>query len=265
MPTANERDQKLVERYDAHAAAYKELWAPTLRLATTRLLRELAGKRARQVIDVGAGVGALCSDLRATFPSALLLGFDRSAGMLRLAPAEMARVVADARALPLGSASVDVALLVFMLFHLSDPADGLREARRVLRPGGCVGTVTWGSGLASQATQMWTQCLDDHGAAPPDPVTEALDDLLNTPEKLDQLLRAAGFETIRVWTDNLATTIGLEHLLSLKTRMGSEKARFDSLDEAARAHCVASARQRLQALASTDFTATAQIVYALAS
>jgi ubiquinone/menaquinone biosynthesis C-methylase UbiE len=262
---ANERDLKLVERYDAHAAAYQELWAPTLRLASVRLLRELAGRRVRQVIDIGAGVGALWFDLRAAFPSALLLGFDRSPGMLQIAPPEMARAIADARALPLTSASVDVALLVFMLFHLSDPADGLREARRVLRPGGVVGTVTWGSGLASQATQVWTQCLDEHGAAPPDPVTEARDELLNTPEKIDALLRAAGFETIRAWTDNFVTTIGLEHLLSLKTRMGGEKARFDSLDEATRAHCVASACQRFQALASTDFSATAQIVYALAS
>jgi hypothetical protein len=133
------------------------------------------------------------------------------------------------------------------------------------RPGGFVGTATWGNGLESQATQIWTRCLDEHGAAPPDPVTEARDELLNTPEKIDRLLRAAGFETIRAWTDNLVTIIGLEHLLSLKTRMGSEKARFDSLDECARAHCVVSARQRLQALAHTDFTATAQIVYALAS
>jgi len=265
MPTTNERDQKLVERYDAHAAAYRELWAPTLRLASVHLLRELAGNRARHIIDVGAGVGALWSDLRAAFPSAFLVGFDRSPGMLQLAPPEMPRVVADARALPLASASVDAALLVFMLFHLSDPAEGLTEARRVLRPGGFVGTVTWGSGLQSPATQIWTECLDEHGAAPSDPVTEARDDLLNAPEKIEALLRAAGFETIRAWTDNLVTIIGLEHLLLLKTRMGSEKARFDSLEETAREHCVASARQRLEALTPTDFTATAQIVYALAS
>jgi hypothetical protein len=91
------------------------------------------------------------------------------------------------------------------------------------------------------------------------------DELLDAPEKIDGLLRSAGFETIRAWTDNLVTTIGLEHLLSLKTRMGSEKARFDSLDETAREQCVAKARQRLQALRPADFTATAQIVYALAS
>jgi hypothetical protein len=44
MPMANERDRTLVERYDAHASAYRELWAPTLRLASVPLLRELTGK-----------------------------------------------------------------------------------------------------------------------------------------------------------------------------------------------------------------------------
>ena len=262
---ADERDRKLVERYDAHAGTYRELWAPTLRLASLHLLRELAGKPVRRAIDVGTGVGALWSDLRTAFPCAFLLGLDRSPGMLQIAPPEMARVVADARALPLASASVDLALLVFMLFHLSDPIDGLREARRVLRPGGLVGTVTWGSDLASPATRMWTDCLDEHGAAPPDPVTQARDEPLNTPEKMDALLRAAGFETIRAWTDNLVAVIGLEHLLEFKTRMGSEKARFDSLDEAAREDCVASARRRLEMLAPADLTAIGQIVYAVAS
>ena len=112
---------------------------------------------------------------------------------------------------------------------------------------------------------MWTDCLDEYGAAPPDPVTQARDEPVNTPEKMDALLRRAGFETIRAWSDNLVTVIGLEHLVELKTRMGSEKARFDSLDEAAREDCVASARRRLEMLAPADFTAIGQIVYAVAS
>ena len=151
------------------------------------------------------------------------------------------------------------------MFHLNDPIEGLLEARRVLRPGGFVGTVTWGSGLESPAMRIWTQCLEDHGAAPPDPITEARDDLLNTPEKLAALLREAGFEVIRTWSDDLVTVIGLEHLLELKTRMGSEKARFDSLDDASRQDCVEGARQRLERLAPADFAATGRIVYAVAS
>src|ERR1700730_4140409 len=203
----DDRDRKLVERYDAHAVAYQELWAPTLRLASVHLLSELAGRPIRRVIDVGTGVGALWSNLRTAFPEAFLLGVDRSAGMLRLAPSEMARAVADARALPLPSASVDLALLIFMLFHLADPIAGIQEARRVVRPNGFVGTVTWGTDLASPATLIWTGCLNDHGPEPPNPSTPARDELLNTPDKMDALLRAGGFKTIRVWAHDLVTTI----------------------------------------------------------
>jgi SAM-dependent methyltransferase len=261
----DERDRSLVERYDAHAAAYRELWAPTLRLASVRLFRDLTGKPVRRAVDIGTGVGALWSDLRTALPEAFLVGLDRSAGMLRLAPPQMARVVANARALPLESASVDLALLVFMLFHLPDPIEGIKEARRVVRPGGFVATVTWGSNLASPATRIWTDCLDQHDAAPPDPDLKARDEMLDTPEKMNALLRSAGFVAVRAWSEPLVTVISLEHLFKLKTRMGSEKARFDSLDGTTQKRCTARARQHLEKLTDADFIATAEIIYAIAS
>lgn len=262
---SDDRDRKVVERYDAQAAAYQELWAPTLRLASVRLLRELAGRPIRRVIDVGTGVGALCRDLRVVCPDAWQLGIDRSPGMLRLAPLDLVRAVADARALPLRAESADLVLCLFMLFHLDDPGAGICEARRVLRPGGTVGTITWGSDLASTATRIWTDCLDEYGAAPPDPVTQARHDRLDTPEKMEALLRGNGFDTVRVWADDLVTVIGLDHLIELKTRMGNEKARFDSLDDVTRTTCLARARQRLYTLGPADFTAKGTIVNALAS
>lgn len=262
---AGERDREIVERYDAHAAAYQELWAPTLRLASARLVRELAGKRVRQAIDVGAGVGALWPDVRTAFPDAWVLGLDRSSGMLSLSPRDMARVLGDARALPLRAASVDLALCLFMLFHLDDPGTGIGETRRVLRPGGVLATITWASELTSVAMRIWTDCLDEHRAAPPDPAAQARHDLLDTPEKMKTLLRAGGFDAVRVWADELVSVIGLEHVIALKTRMGTEKARFDSLGAVTRAKCLARARQRLQDLGPGDFTATGRIVYAIAS
>jgi SAM-dependent methyltransferase len=177
----------------------------------------------------------------------------------------MARAIADARALPLATDSVDLALLVFMLFHLADPVEAIKEARRAVRPRGFVATVTWGSGLASPATQIWTDCLDEHGAAPPDPDLKARDEPLNTPEKMTALLQSGGFPTVRAWSEPLVTVISLEHLLKLKTRMGGEKARFDSLDGLTQNNCVASARQHLETLTDADFIATAEIIYAIAS
>jgi ubiquinone/menaquinone biosynthesis C-methylase UbiE len=198
-------------------------------------------------------------------PHAFVVGLDRSRGMLGLAPPQMPRVVANARVLPLESASVDLALLVFMLFHLSDPIEGIKEARRVVRPGGFAATVTWGTSLTSPATRIWTDCLDQHGAAPPDASLSARDELLDTPEKMNAMLQTAGFATTRAWREPLVTVISLEHLLELKTRMGSEKARFDSLDGTTQKCCVASARQRLEKLTDADFVATAEIIYAIAS
>lgn len=49
--------------------------------------------------------------------------------------------VADARALPIANATMDVVLLLGPLYHLSDPNDrrqALAEAFRVLKPGGLI-------------------------------------------------------------------------------------------------------------------------------
>jgi ubiquinone/menaquinone biosynthesis C-methylase UbiE len=52
------------------------------------------------------------------------------------------RVVADAQALPLSDASLDVALAMHMLYHVPDIEQAARELRRVLRPGGTLLAVT---------------------------------------------------------------------------------------------------------------------------
>jgi ubiquinone/menaquinone biosynthesis C-methylase UbiE len=260
----DDRVGKLAERYNREASAYRDLWAPVLRVAGRRLLRELEDTGVRRAVDVGTGVGLLLEDLRAVFPGAFILGIDRSRGMLVLAPPEVPCVVGDARQLPVVSGSVDLAVFAFILFHLEKPEYGLREARRILRSGGSVATVTWGGDLESNATRIWTTCLGEYGAAEPDPATEARHEAINTPEKMELLLRSIGFTAVRAWTEDLVSMISLEHLLSLRTRMGSEKARFDSLPDGAREACVGSARCRMEALSAEDFVARGQVVYSVA-
>jgi ubiquinone/menaquinone biosynthesis C-methylase UbiE len=258
------RPEQLAERYDREARDYRELWAPILHVAARDLVAECARAPAQRVCDVGTGVGTLLLEVRRAFPGATVVGLDRSFGMLRLAPADGGRAVVDAGCLAIRSESADLVLLVFMLFHLEEPFEGVREARRVLRPGGRIGALTWAGELESRATRLWTECLEAHGAAPVDPNTQARHDLVDTPDKMTALLRRAGFRSIDAREQELVYTIGPEHLIRLRTGLGSARPRYDSLDAPARQACVAAARSRMQGLAPGDFVARGHVVRTIA-
>jgi ubiquinone/menaquinone biosynthesis C-methylase UbiE len=263
----DEQASQLAQRYTRQAQPYRDLWAPVLRVAGRRLIRELAPTPAQRIVDVGAGVGTLIPDLQAAFGQALIVGLDRSPGMLALAPRDRGVVwaVADARHLPLADESADLVLMVFMLFHVPQPTDALREARRVLRAGGRVATVTWGGEFESNASRGWTACLDEHGAAAPDPASQRRDDPLNSGEKMQALLHGTGFSVARGWAEDLVERIELENLLAMRTQLGSDRARFDSLSAEGRKQCLQCARRRMQTMRPDDFVSSAKVIYAIAS
>lgn len=252
-----------MDRYDREARDYRDLWAPILRMAAVRLLPELTGGRAERVLDVGTGVGSLLPDLYTAFPGAIVVGVDRSRGMLALAPKGSIRALMDAGQLAVATGSMDRVLMVFMLFHLQDPEAGLQEARRVLRAGGQVGALTWGAELQSQATRIWNESLETHGAPPPDSLAEARHECVDTPKKMETLLGKAGLDSPRSWEGDLVCTLDAEHLLRLRTSLGSSKSRFDSLDTDARTACLAEVSQRMRALTSEGFVARGRVVYSV--
>jgi hypothetical protein len=81
---------------------------------------------------------------------------------------------------------------------------------------------------------------------------------------MEALHRAAGFRAVRSWSEELLHTIEREHLLRLRTSLGSAKPRFDSLAPDAQAACVAAARVRMERLPPEGFVARARIVYSVA-
>jgi len=251
----------LLRKYDESAAVYRELWAPHLRVAGRRLLEEISPAGVERVLEVGCGVGMLLEDLREAFPSARLLGTDRSAGMLGQALRGLARVRMDARQLALASSTVDVVIQNFMLFHLEEPVDGLRESRRVLRQGGCAGVATWGIEKSSEAEDVWSECLDAHGADTPDPITLSRHDLVDTPDKMDTLFHEAGFAHIRSWLGNLEYELTVDEFLRLRVNLGRTRPRYDSLSSQAQASCVAETRGRLETLPPGKLMSRIQVVY----
>jgi demethylmenaquinone methyltransferase/2-methoxy-6-polyprenyl-1,4-benzoquinol methylase len=89
-------------------------------------------------VDVACGTGLLAEELARLAPGARVAGLDFSWEMVRRAPDSVRPPlgVADALRLPLADGSVDVVTIAFGLRNLPEPAVGLLEFRRVLRPGG---------------------------------------------------------------------------------------------------------------------------------
>lgn len=115
------------------------------------------------VLDVGRGAGAYEPALSER--TARAVGLDLSPGMLaHLAAMPAGRLVAgDAQRLPVADGSVDVVLAAHMLYHVPDIGLALREARRVLRPGGAALLVANGVDDKEEILALWREAADAVG------------------------------------------------------------------------------------------------------
>lgn len=99
-----------------------------------------------RLLDVGCGPGSITVDLAAVVAPGEVIGVDREPAVLDGARALAAArglanthfEPADVYELPLEAESFDVVYAHQVLQHLARPVEGLREAHRVLRPGGIV-------------------------------------------------------------------------------------------------------------------------------
>ena len=113
------------------------------------------------VLDLGAGTGHASLALKRRYPSSRVVALDLAEGMLQAARRRQtllrrfARVCADAVALPLQDASVDLVFSSLMLQWCNDPDTVLRECRRVLRPGGLLTFATLGPDTLIELRRAW--------------------------------------------------------------------------------------------------------------
>lgn len=140
-------DRAHIRRAFGRAAASYAAHSPLQAEVALRLrehLDEVAGFAPRRIVDVGCGPGEGCVALRARFPDADIIALDLALPMLREVDRSFPRIGADAQALPLADASVDLVHSSLCLQWCDDPGLALAEFRRVLRPEGLLLFSTFG-------------------------------------------------------------------------------------------------------------------------
>jgi SAM-dependent methyltransferase len=254
---------RIARHYGSEAEAYRDLWAPVLVRLARWLTDELPLRDARRILDLGCGVGALLPHLRDASPEAMVVGLDRTQAMVALGPRVFPLLVGDAVQLPFRDRSFDAVVTTFMLFHLPDPTAGLAEARRVLRPGGWIGLLTWGSERDSRARTRWVEELDAAGAAEFDEQL-AWHELVDTPRKLKGRLRAAGFSNVNSRVEMFVERPSRAEFIARRTTLGSCQHRWASLPEECRRALLGRAKQWLMELPSEDFEEESEVIVTVA-
>ena len=259
------RRADITAAYDLGVDAYAALWSPVILPAAHAVVAALALERGAQVLDVGAGTGALVPSIQAAAADVTIAGLDASAEMLRRCRSAtgIPAVRCDALSLPIRDAAVDAVLLAFVLFHLSDPAQAVAEAARVLTRGGRVGTATWARDDLMEADEVWEETLTEVGA-PPLPARR-VDAGLDSQDAIGGLLAGACLQPVRIWREPLGHHWELPAYHAFAAGSGRTKQRLQHLGAEQRGEVLHRALNRLRALDPDAFAWSGEVICAVAT
>jgi SAM-dependent methyltransferase len=172
------------------------------RLVAGEFLNRLSAPAGGRWLDVGCGTGAVTDAvLRSREPSAIV-GVEPSDGF-RGHAADHVRdhritfVAGGAEALPFDDGSFDVVVSGLVLNFVPDRVAGLREMRRVVRPGGTVAAYVWDyPGEMQLLTHFWDTAVSRDPAA--GPLHEGVRFDFCRPDPLRAMFTAAGLRDVAV-------------------------------------------------------------------
>jgi malonyl-CoA O-methyltransferase len=167
-------DKRSARRSFERAAAGYDQAAVLQREIADRMLERLECVRLepRVILDLGAGTGYAIDLLRRRFRKAHILALDFSLAMLARARhrgswLDRPRCLcADAEALPLADATVDLVFSNATLQWCNDLSGTFGEILRVLRPGGLLMFTTFGPDTLKELREAWTAADGDIHVSP---------------------------------------------------------------------------------------------------
>ena len=184
------------------AAAYDALAGRVTAPAADPLLDAVGAGDGTRLLDVATGPGYVAR--RAAERGARATGLDFSETMLEFARStsvDVEFVQGDATSLPFADGAFDAVTAAFLLLHLGRPEDAVREAARVLAPGGRAAFTVWDEPQRNRWLGVVFEAFAAGGGEPPPdvpvgpPMFHLADDSAFT-----SLLVDAGFDDVAVAT-----------------------------------------------------------------
>lgn len=207
---------ELREKWGVFSKEYSRSFEPYFHPLAASLMSGLRLHEAKAVVEVGCGPGANTAELwmKHLKPrGASLSSSDLTPEMVEIAKSRIAAVdalidptaaaasaeakvdlrVANAEELPYPDASFDRYFSNLTLMLVPDADKAIREAFRVLKPGGLVGFTVWGNPAESPMFTLFPQCLAAVAPSAAAPPVRSNFYLSQDPEATKKRFQAAGF------------------------------------------------------------------------
>jgi SAM-dependent methyltransferase len=160
-------------------------------------LNWLAPKPHLSWVDVGCGNGAFTGEIVQRCDPKDVRGIDPSEGQLAFVRTRPGAHLAqfqqgDAMKLPLQDGNFDIAIMALVLFFVPEPAKGVAEMARVVKPGGTVAAYAWdmlGGGFPQEPIFAELRAMGHAVQGPPHPEASQI-------SEMQRLSKAAGLTDV---------------------------------------------------------------------
>jgi ubiquinone/menaquinone biosynthesis C-methylase UbiE len=220
------------------------------------LVASLAPGPGDTVLDLAAGTGDVTEAVAER--GARVISTDLSRVMVEAArkrgiPGVEHRVM-DMQAIDLPDDSVDGVVSRYGYMLVPDPALALRETRRVLRPGGGLAFATWAPAKRNPWATAYGPVLIERGLIEPPKPDEPGQFSLGEPERIEVLVRGAGFDVLSVEEVPVVfRAAGWEEYRRIVSALAaSMREVLERLDDDARAEVDEAAKARLEPFRSVE-------------